>query len=160
VFRLSSDAHNTLTLGGANHIISGKAEFTQVYDTKTARGVEVDLTSTLGPKVSKASRRIVLDRSQNLSVTDYVENGDGEVVLRWTMCTPAEAEIVGGGVFVLSKDGKKLKVTVGADAELFIKNNNPPHEYDLPNDGTCRIGYEMKLAPGAKVQIPVTLTIL
>ena len=160
VFRLSSDVHNTLTLGGANHMIDGKAEFSQVYDTKAAKGVEVDLASTLGPKVTKATRRIVLDRKQNLSVTDYVENGDGEVVLRWTMCTPAEAEIDGDNAFLLSKDGKKLKVTVAADAELFIKDNIPPHEYDRPNEGTCRIGYEVKLAPGAKVQIPVTLTML
>lgn len=160
VFRLSSDVHNTLTLGGANHMIDGKAEFSQVYDTKAAKGVEVDMASTLGPKVIKATRRIVLDRKQNLSVTDYVENGDGEVVLRWTMCTPAEAEIAGDNAFLLSKDGKKLKVTVAANAELFIKDNIPPHEYDRPNEGTCRIGYEIKLAPGAKVQIPVTLTML
>lgn len=160
VYRIGPAAHNTLTVGGGRHMIDGKADFTAFYDKRNKKGVEVDLTSVLGSAVGKAVRSVVLQRD-DLIVTDALVGGKQDSNIRWTMCTPADAEIIGDRTFILRKDGKTMEVAVDAPCKvgLFIKDNVSENAFDYPNPGTCRIGYNLVLESGKNVVVKVTMTL-
>lgn len=76
VFRIGSSVHNTLTINGQNHQVNGFAELTHLNGNTKNKGVNVDLTSTLGQAVHQATRTIILAPDNTLEVTDYIENND------------------------------------------------------------------------------------
>lgn len=158
VFRIGSSAHNTITLDGANHRVDGFAPLNRVYRSDI-KGAETDLSAVLGDAVKKCLRRVTLDRHDNLEIADVVKNGNAETTLRWTMCTPASAEIVDRNTILLTENGKMVLLTVESPklVELFVISNDPPGEYDYPNPGTCRVGYRIRLSPREKVEIKVKL---
>lgn len=162
VFRIGSAAHNTLTVNGKNHQVDGFAHFTHIIDNQHNKGVEVDLTSTLGEKVNKAIRTVILTHDSSLEVTDCIENGDNASVIRWTMCTPTLPQITGDRTITLAQGDKQLALTVDSPQKvnLQIWNNVPPHHYDQKNPGTCRVGYEINLPPKEKIIIKVKLNLI
>ena len=158
VFRLGSSAHSTLTLDGANHNVKG---FADLAPLKKQAGVKVDLTSTLGEKIEKALRTFTLKGLHTLEVTDEVKNGAEPTVLRWTMCTPATPTVKGNRMILLAQNGKQLALRVSSPRKVTLKTwkNDPVHDYDEPNPGTCRVGYELKLLPHEKITIKVHLSL-
>lgn len=162
VLRIGSSAHNTLTINGRNHQVNGFANFTNIIDNTDEKGVEIDLTSTLGESVTKALRSIVLTKDSLLDVTDCIENGDSISTIRWTMCTPTTPQITDNETIVLTKEGKQLSLKIDAPRKvnLYIWDNNPLHNFDLKNPGTCRVGYHITLHPKEKIVIKVKLNLI
>ena len=39
-----------------------------------------------------------------------------------------------------------------------IWTNDPPHDYDAPNPGTCRVGFTMDIPAASEAFIEVSLT--
>lgn len=159
VYRIGPDAHNTLTLDGANHIVDGKAEITRTWNTRTKKGAEVDLGAVLGDAVGGATRSVVLHNGKKLCVTDKVVGGQQEQTIRWTMCTPAEAVVGDKNTFILTADGKRMEVKVDAPVEvnLHVWDNVSPNYFDYANTGTCRIVFDYKVPAGESVKVKVTL---
>lgn len=158
VYRIGATPHNTLTVNGERHMTEGMANFTATYDKKNLKGVEVDLTSTLGSAVQKATRQVLL-KGKDLVVSDALIGGEADKTIRWTMCTPAEPKIVGENSFLLQKDGKTMEVCINAPCKvnLFIKDNVSPNSYDYANPGSSRIGYEFVLESGKETSIEVIM---
>lgn len=159
VYRIGPEAHNTLTLDGANHIVDGKAEITRTWNTRTKKGAEVDLGAVLGDAVGGAKRSVVLHNGKKLVVSDTVTGGREEQTIRWTMCTPAEAVISGKNSFILTANGKKMMVEIKAPVEvnLHVWDNQSPNYFDFANPGTCRIVFDYKVPAGEQVAVKVTL---
>ena len=159
VFRLCNLAHSTLTMNGQRHRVDGYAPITEVFESSGRKGASVDLTTTFGDLTEKTVRTLTLDRNDNLTVVDRISNGRDSLEVVWVMTTPAEAEIVGDRSIRLSKDGKRmlLRVESGPDAEMFIWSNEPPHDYDFRNPGSCRVGFRCNIAPGCRESLEVRL---
>lgn len=162
VFRLSNPAHSTLTMNGQRHRVDGYAPITEVYRSNGRKGASVDLTTTFGDLTEKTVRTLTLDRDDNLTVVDRICNGKDSLEVTWIMTTPADAEITGDKTIRLSKDGKFMDLTVesGQDVEMFIWSNDPPHEYDFKNPGSCRVGFRCNIAPGRHESLKVRLEAL
>ncbi len=159
VFRLSNQAHSTLTVNGQRHRVESRATIGRTFETKNKKGAEVDLTSLFTGNLEKAIRTVCLDKEDGLRVEDELTTGTAPAVVTWTMITPADARITGKNRMELTKDGRRMLLTVTAPTEVQMKisSNDSPHDYDEPNPGTLRVGFETQLPTRRKVLLKVTL---
>lgn len=160
VFRWSNRNHNTLTVNGHRHNASGVAEITHTFTKKNKKGAVVDLSEILDADLKKAVRTITLDGRDQLTVNDRLTARKADAAVMWVMVTPADARITGPDTIELAKDGKTMLLTVAAKhgAEMKIWSNVPTHDYDEPNPGTIRVGFETVVPAGKTVEIEVKLT--
>lgn len=161
VFRIGSTSHNTLTVAGAEHNVNGKAEIVKVISGRNRHGAVVNLSETLAPYVDSALRTVTAVGSGELCVCDEITAGISDVPMRWTMCTPADVEMIAPRSFSLKKNGKEMRVEVISSCEvsLFVKDNAPVHEYDYPNEGTCRLGFDFVVPAGEKCTAMVKMVL-
>ena len=145
VFRLTAGAHNTVTVDDGPFLRDGRAEMTALIDTDSLHGAEFDL-STLLSGVDKATRRITVDAAGTVRTEDTVLTDGSRRTVRWTMNTTAEPRIIDDRTIELVSGGRRLLVRAcsGRNVRAFVMSNEPPHDYDAPNPGTCRIGFTMK----------------
>lgn len=150
VFRMGNDSHSTVSVKGKKHIVKASASMPKTWTSKSRKGAQIDLSSTLGEDVSTAIRKVWVDASGDLHLVDKVTAADAPVEITITLTTPSEV-MVEGDEITLSKDGKCLKVkhscNVSCTAEVL--SNEPPHSYDTPNPGSCRLRFTLAI-PAAK----------
>jgi len=159
IFRLGNTGHSTLTMNGQRHQVEGKAEFVEDYRRKDMKGATLDLTPIFSNTARKTIRTAYLDADNNLNVVDKVDNGAKETEVRWTMVTPAEAEIAGKNRILLTKDGREmmLEVKTPEQVEMKIWTNESHHSYDSDNPGTLRVGFVSKVPAGKKAEFHTSL---
>lgn len=159
VFRLNNMAHNTLTINGKRHLVNSHATFEQTFETNERKGARVDLTDVFAGRIKKTTRTIYLDKGDCLIVEDELTTGEEQAMVTWIMVTPADAKIVGRNQIELNKNGQRMLLTVEAleDVEMKIWSNNPLHDYDEPNPGSIRVGFETQLAANRKSLLKVML---
>ena len=158
VFRLNNFSHSTLTVDDEKHLYKGSASMLEVYDTVGCYGAKFDLAPLL-KGMSRAERTITTDGLGVVTVVDDVESETG-CALRWTMCTPTTATIINKRTILLKSGGRELLVEALSPraVKAFVVSNDPPHDYDAPNKGSCRVGFVTKLKPGAAARLEVRLT--
>ena len=159
IFRIGNESHSTLTLNGKHHILKTDVPFTEIWKEKKCKGAKMDMTGLFGDAAESVLRSVWLDRKNHLHIEDCIEAGSQPVELMWVMTTPADAEIIPGKGILLRKDGREMMLRVEADVEIRpqIWSNDPPHYYDAPNPGTCRVGFTAVVAPGAAATFSTTL---
>lgn len=159
VFRLNNEAHNTLTINGKRHLVDSYASFERTFETKQKKGVEVDMTSVFADCMEKVTRTVYLNEEDHLIVADELVAAEKEATVKWIMVTPADAKVTGKNEIELSKDGRRMRLTVDTprNVEMKIWANHPPHDYDEPNPGSVRVGFEVRLPANLKSEWKVTL---
>lgn len=158
VFRLSAGAHNTVTVDDGPFRCAGMAEMTEIIDTDSLHGAEFDLTTLLFG-VESAVRRITVDGGGTVRTEDTVKAEGRPRMVRWTMNTTAEPRIIDDRTIELVSGDRRLVVRACSDrkTEAFILSNDPPHDYDAPNPGTCRVGFTMKAGVRKAAKLTVEL---
>ncbi len=159
VFRYNNRVHNTLTVDNQLTNVAGKAEIVKTFQTKSKKGAVVDLTPVYEGQLQSAVRTAVLDAKDNLTITDKVRTGSDEALIAWRMVTAADARIVGDNCIELTLNGKKMLLTVKSPAKVEMKvwSNEPEHDYDSPNPGTVRVGFEVKAKANSNITLTTTL---
>ncbi len=166
VFRIDNASHSTITLDGRHHRVDGRAEMTETFSEKSRKGASVDLTSVLGEDlVRQAVRTAYVDRRGFLHVEDMIEAADipgpdtDSVSVQWNMVTVDSAAISGKRSIDISCNGVCMRLSVKSrtPVQMHILSNDPPHDYDAPNPGTCRIGFTAELASGTSARFRVCL---
>lgn len=147
VFRLSNKAHNTLTINGKRHQVSGMATVTETFDTDEKRGATIDLAPVFSEDLSMAQRTILLVNNDFLQIEDRVQAKKENTNLRWSIVTPADVEIEDSKTIKLSKNGKIMYLTVEAPVSFTLKtwSTEPATDFDEPNPGTLIVGFEAEL---------------
>ena len=144
VFRLSAQAHNTLTLAGQAHSVRGMATLRMVDE----REALIDLTSAFLPgQVTRATRRArFLDDAVQLD--DELFGARPGNTVRWAMATEAEIRLEGSTAFLMQK-GKHLVVQFeGNGIQLDVLDISAPrHDFDQPNPNVRQLVVSGK--PGA-----------
>ena len=145
VFRYTDRSHNTVSVPGCLHRVSGKAEIVDTFSSPSRKGAEIDMTSLL-PQFRKVTRTAFIDSRDNLHIEDMFVPGDTSHTVLWTMNTGAEPEILSDDEIRLSDNGREMTITFRATVpfRLEILPNDPQTEYDAPNPGTVRIGLMME----------------
>lgn len=130
VFRLSAEAHNTITLDGRPHSAGGMAALRMLG----GREALIDITPALLPgQVRQATRRVhFMDDAVQLD--DEINGARSGATVRWAMVTDADVRIVGSSA-ELTQKGKRLTVQFdGAGVQLEVVDISAPrHDYDAPN---------------------------
>ena len=160
VFRIGNSSHNTLTINDKHHRIDGFAPITDTIGTRRSHGAVVDLTEVLGEGIRCAERTVTIEQDRYLSVRDRIETGDAPIRIAWTMCTPAQAAVTGRDRIELTQHGKRMLLVAdapGCRIRMRILPNDPPNEWDAPNPGTVRVGFETEIPAGQHREIRVRL---
>ncbi len=160
VFRIGNESHSTLTVDGMHHAVKSFVPLIEVWKEKSRKGARLEMTSVFAGQVADAERDIWLDRKNHLHVEDRISASGRDIEVRWTMMTPAEAEIIPGNEIRLEKDGHRMALrfeSSGLEAIPFVLPDNPPHDYDAPNPGTCRVGFTVTVPAGAEAVLKASL---
>ena len=94
-------------------------------------------------------------------VRDEITAVDTVTTIRWTLLTPAQVTITGKNTAELSQQGKKMYLAVDANADVTMKTwptDPPPHDYDAPNPGTIRTGFEITIPANSSISFTVSLS--
>ncbi|MCF8341263.1 MAG: heparinase II/III family protein [Chitinophagaceae bacterium] len=159
VFRLTNLVHNTLTINGQHQLVTGTAPITKSGNNPAFMFAVSDLSQIYNNQVSKSVRGIAIVNQNHVVVRDEIETRDTTTTIRWTMLTPASAQIIGKNQIELTKNGKKLLLKVKAKGKIQMKtwSTNPPRDYDAPNPGTTLVGFEITLPANTKTALNVSL---
>lgn len=159
VFRIGNESHSTLTLDGKHHVVKSFVPIVQTWRERSRKGAMLDMTSAFSNAADSVVRSVWLDRRDHLHVRDEIKAGEDDVDVMWVMNTPAHAQILPDGRIQLEKDGRKMVLEASeTGAEPHIWSNDPPHDYDVPNPGTCRVGYTLTVPAGSEMDLSVTLS--
>lgn len=159
VFRIGNESHSTLTLDGKHHVVKSFVPIVTTWQERSRKGAMLDMTSAFSNAADSVIRSIWLDRRDHLHVRDEIVAGEDDVDVMWVMNTPAQAQILQDGRILLEKDGRKMVLEASeTGAEPHIWSNDPPHDYDAPNPGTCRVGYTLTVPAGTEMDMSVTLS--
>jgi hypothetical protein len=159
VYRYNNLAHSTLTINGQLQKVEGYASINSFSTVPEMLNAVTDLSEVYKGNLKKAVRGIAIVDKKYVAVRDEIQTADTEVVVRWTMATPAEVKITGPTTATLSKNGKKLtlKIQAPANASLVTWSTEPTHSYDAKNPGTILVGFEVRVPANSKIALMVSL---
>jgi hypothetical protein len=159
VMRLNNFVHNTLTVDGQYQLVKGYAKIDRHSEEEDFQFAISDISSVYEGQIKKAVRGIGIVGQAYVLVQDEITALDTSATVRWNMLTPAEVRIEGDGTAILEKDGKTLILEVEGieDIQLVTWSTEPTTDYDAPNPGTIRVGFDYQLKPGESATIRVLL---
>ncbi len=159
VFRLNNYAHNTLTIDSQLQVVDGFAPIINQRKDDNFKKVTFDLSSVYKDQVLSSKRSIAIVDKSRVVVDDEIETLNRETVVRWSMLTPADVELVGNKKALLKKGDKSLSMVVSGAKNIRMKtwSTAPPRDYDAPNPGTIIVGFEATLPANTKVKLNVIL---
>jgi len=131
VFRLSAEAHNTLTLNAQPHSASGMASLTMLGE----REALIDLTRVFLPGQVQQATRLIRFMDDAVMLTDEIQGARSGSVVRWAMNTEAEVRVE-GNLVKLTQKGKRLAIQFDGSTPSQIEVTDisaPRHDYDAPN---------------------------
>ena len=159
LFRYSNMAHNTLSFDESLQSVDGYASMINYSDSKDFQYAIISLSDTYKNFVRKAERGVAIVNSSYAVVRDEIETSDRSSTLRWTMVTPASVRILSPSQAELSQNGKKVLIQVVEPEEVSLVtwSTDPPNDYDEPNPGTTRVGFELATTANESLGIQVNL---
>lgn len=159
ILRYNNYFHNTLTFDDALQRVKGQAPFLKFSDQNDFLSGVVDLSKIYEGQVVKALRGIAIVNKEYVVVRDEIKTGDKETSLRWTMVTQAKVKTTGEETATLDLNGKKmhLKVLGLPGVKMRTWSTLPVENYDAPNEGTIRVGFEVPLPRASSVALTVLL---
>jgi Heparinase II/III-like protein len=160
VFRIGPKGHSTLTINGERHLVAGEAKITKTFKTKDCKGAELDLSPVFANSVRQVIRKVSLDAKNDLSIIDKIKTNDKDAKVAWQMVAPNDAKIVGPNQIELTKDGKKMLLTVTAPTaiEMKIETTISENSFDEENPGSLRVGFETNLPADTTSELIIKLT--
>lgn len=118
-----------------------------------------DLTPVYAGQVKSAKRRVEIVEEQYVLVNDDIRTNEKPTTMRWTMLTPANAELKGKNKIVLNRNGKRLVMEISAPVKVRLRtwSTAPTTSYDAPNPGTVLVGFESVLPANSQYTFRVKL---
>ena len=157
VFRYNNFAHNTLSINNQLQNVNGFAPIKSSSSKPEFMNAIVDLTSIYQNDISKAVRGIAILNKQQVVVKDELETLTKETIVRWSLLTSAEVNIIAKNKAELHKNGKKLIIIAPVGINFRTWPTDPVYDYDAPNPGTTLLGFEMVIPPDSKKTLTVSL---
>jgi len=159
VMRLNNYVHNTLTINNQHQLVDGYARIDRHSDSRDFQFAISDISSVYEGRVKKALRGIAIVNQNYVLVQDELTALDKPATVRWNMLSPAEVSIQTSDMALLEKQGEKLilKVEGPEGIQLTTWSTEPTTDYDAPNPGTIRLGFDYELKAGESVTFRVLL---
>jgi hypothetical protein len=159
VFRLGNTGHSILIINGQRSLVNGVGTITNTFQTAENKGVELDLSTVYENSVNQVIRKVNLDVNDDLHVNDKIKTKEIEAKIAWQMIAPKEAKIISDNQIEITKDGRKMILTVEAPTSVTMKiwSNEPVNTYDQDNPGTLRVGFETTILPNSEAELVIKL---
>lgn len=159
VYRYNNYIHNTLTVNNELQLVNAYAPISSSSAKPAFLSATTDLTSAYKNSLADAKRGIAIIDQAYVVVRDEVTTNASDATVRWTLLTGTDVKITGKNRAQLTKNGKKLLLQVQEPANVTLEtwSTTPTHDYDAPNDGTIRVGFEVKLPANSKSALTVLL---
>jgi hypothetical protein len=136
VYRLNNFSHNTLTLGGQLHRVTGDARIV-AFNADAGRAT-LDLTKIFAGQATNVVRHFQLGKNREVDIRDELSGLKPGETVRWQLVTHAKVEIARDHA-VLRQAGKTLQAQlitpVGANFEV-IRADPPLDGVNEPNPDT------------------------
>ncbi|RYY19142.1 MAG: heparinase, partial [Chitinophagaceae bacterium] len=159
VFRYTNLVHNTLAIDSQHQLVKGYAPMVSSGNAPDNMNAVTDISEVYEGMIVKAVRGVSIVNKSYVLVRDELKTNNKIPKVRWTMLTPATAKIISNNSIELTKDGKRLLLSVNAPGSLVMKtwSTDPPNSYDAPNPGTILVGFEVTLPANSDNVLEVTL---
>lgn len=159
VFRYNNMAHNTLTFDNQLQDVRGYVYLDSTLHTANKFAASVNLTPVYVGQVKLAKRQVQIVDDKYVLVSDEIRTGKKGTTMRWTMLTPAKAELRGKNKIVLSRNGKHMRMEISAPVKIRLRtwSTVPTTAYDAPNPGTMLVGFESALPANSHYTFRVKL---
>ncbi|WP_270777201.1 heparinase II/III domain-containing protein [Segatella buccae] len=159
VFRYNNLAHNTLTFDNRLQRVEGYVCLDGTSSSFDHLSASADLTPVYAGLVKSAKRRVEIVEGRYVLVTDDIRTNEKPTTMRWTMLTPANAELKGKNKIVLNRNGKRLVMEISAPVKVRLRtwSTAPTTSYDAPNPGTVLVGFESVLPANSQYTFRVKL---
>lgn len=152
--------HNTLTIGGVLHDVTGLAVITGISDTAEEMSCTMDLSEVFNTQVKTVSRKVALNNRDELHILDSVSSySNKSAPLEWRMVTKAKVEILDDYI-KLQLNGKTeyLKVTSNTHFEYKIFSNAKQHDYDMDISSYNIVGFSANIPSNAECSFETILS--
>lgn len=159
VFRYNNKVHNTLTIDDQLQVVKGYSKIDRWSDGANNLFAISDLTDVYRNQAAQLRRGIAIKNKKYVLVRDEIQAPTHEITLRWTLLTAAQARILNDHEVLLSLHGKNLHLRFESNQSFTLKtwDTTPTHDYDAPNPGTIRVGFEATLSANEKAAFNVFL---
>ncbi len=156
VFRIGSQGHNTLMIGGRGQDPRGFATLSRDGDA-----VVVDLSSVY-PMAKKVTRRVSAVGLLDARVVDTIEGAAPGTAVRWAMNTDAAlASLPGRTVPTMQcmKDVSVVEVSESTARGAWSEGSaQPPNDWEQPNPGMRQLVYTATVPESGRIVLTVDFT--
>ncbi len=152
VFRYNNMAHNTLTIDGQLHQVTGHAAIDEWSDQEDNLFTVSDLSKVFEGQARHVKRGVAIRNRSEVLIRDEVEAPqEKSITVRWNLVTPAKVQVLDGKTVQLSQNGKTVFLTFDTNAGIQIKtwSTASPNDYDAPNPNSTMVGFETIIPAGA-----------
>jgi len=125
VYRLNNFSHNTLTLGGKLHNVTGDARITEFGDTSAT----INLSQIFAGQASSVTRKFSMIGNKTVLIRDDIAGAKPGLSVRWQMVTRTKIN-ANNNQATLQQDGRTLaaKIISPAGAHFEIASAQPPQD--------------------------------
>jgi len=160
VFRYNNQNHNTITINGKRHNVTGKADLIETYDEDNLKGGKFNMSEIFAGDIISATRKVVLKDECYLEIEDEIVTDNKEAEVRWTMVTPANVNIIDAFTMELTQKNRKKIMTVTSENEIELHtwiSDDPGTHYDAKNPGTIMVGFKSKVPANTSTKFTVII---
>ncbi len=155
VYRLNNFSHNTLTLGGKLHKMSGDARISE-FGTNSAT---VNLSQIFTGQAGSVIRQFHIGDNRSVVIRDDITKAKTGLSVRWQMVTHARIS-TNQNEATLRQDGKTLtaKILAPADAYFEIASAQPPDDgVNQPNPNTQILAVNASVPASGNLTLEIQL---
>ena len=153
VFRLGTQGHNTLMIGGKGQDPRGFATLERDGDA-----IIVDLSSVY-PMAKKVTRRVSVDRFLGAHVVDAIEGATPGTAVRWTMNTDAALAQMSERTVPTMQCTKNVSVVEVSESTAHGAwsegSAQPPNDWEQPNPGMRQLLYTATVPESGNLTLTV-----
>lgn len=159
VFRLNNHAHSTLTVNGELQRVDGYSKIERYSDDPDFSFGITDMTSLYENDLASVTRGAGIADQKYVVIRDELETTSEPATVRWQMLTEADVNVTGDNTATLTREGQQLHLRVDepADVQITTWSAQPETDYDEPNPGTVRVGFEIDVPEDTDETLQVKL---
>lgn len=160
VFRIGPFSHNIITVNGHRPDVYQYIDFTRTWCEDAQKGAEMNLKMLYWEDLKDYRRTVILlgEDDAELLVKDELRAGDHPAIVRWNLCTTAQAEILDDTCIRLFADGhERLLRLEGCNGKAAIWSAQPATDIDYPNPDNVLVGFTVDLEAGESAVMNVSL---
>ena len=160
VFRIGPFSHNIITVNGHRPDVYQYIDFTRTWCEDAQKGAEMNLKMLYWEDLKDYRRTVILlgEDDAELLVKDELRAGDHPAIVRWNLCTTAQAEIMDDTCIRLFADGhERLLRLEGCNGKAAIWSAQPATDIDYPNPDNVLVGFTVDLEAGESAIMNVSL---